>query len=227
MPSLYGVNLPAAAVLQSTIGASSQAVAACRAVESERKDALFVDPLAKHFAGYSGGDLPAFLSSYVSVRTHFIDLELLDALCKKHDQVPSGGVIPNQVQPDIPCLHAYQGVLHYVSPLKSNGTRGCRPCLSHEIPIVPISRCDLCLFEIVHHRHHCHNRWHATVQVVLLGAGMDARMWRLPPQAESKPLAEVVFELDQKEVRQALSFLVPLAPSSAVAICKKEGRGTR
>ncbi|GAQ92613.1 hypothetical protein KFL_010710020 [Klebsormidium nitens] len=135
MPTVYGVNLRAATALQSIIGASSQAVAACRAVESEREDALFVDPLAKYFAAYAGGALPTFLSSYVSVRTHFIDRELLDALRRKHDQGPPGGVVPNQV--------------------------------------------------------------------VLLGAGMDGRMWRLPQQAGSPPPAEVVFELDQKEVVDA------------------------
>jgi O-methyltransferase involved in polyketide biosynthesis len=47
MPVLYGVEFEAAVNLKDIIGGSSQVVAACRASESERVDALFVDPLAK------------------------------------------------------------------------------------------------------------------------------------------------------------------------------------
>jgi len=135
MPVLYGVEFEAAVNLKDIIGGSSQVVAACRASESERVDALFVDPLAKYFAGAAREGLPEFLNAYTAVRTHFIDMELMDALTQKHAEAP-----PNAVVPD---------------------------------------------------------------QIVLLGAGMDARMWRLPPQEGARPPAETLFELDQKEVLKA------------------------
>lgn len=101
MPPTTGTGLdPMLAVqLKDAIGASSQSVAAGRAVESEREDALFVDPLAKYFAGARDGlSTPAILPAYVAVRTHFIDMELMDALTARHAAAPSNAALPKQVR---------------------------------------------------------------------------------------------------------------------------------
>lgn len=72
----------------SAIGLTARALAAARARESRRPDALFVDPLAARFAGEEGQDLLAHNSAglsrrvaipFVEVRTRYFDDWLLAA----------------------------------------------------------------------------------------------------------------------------------------------------
>jgi O-methyltransferase involved in polyketide biosynthesis len=79
---------PVAARLMLTLGATAQYTAACRAIESERADALLVDAYARPFAAETGfalvdeiarllpsplADARLLLASYVALRTLFFD----------------------------------------------------------------------------------------------------------------------------------------------------------
>ena len=81
------------------VGATSQWIAAARALESESPDPLFVDPYARELAGDVGfsifgttagsaGAGPQSRSPYLSMRTKYLDYKLLAAVMDKHyDQV--------------------------------------------------------------------------------------------------------------------------------------------
>lgn len=134
---------PAIERLNGAVSSSARSVAAARALESERPDALFVDPFAAFFAGRAFVESVrqrARVDGRITVRTAFFDSQLLSAL-----------------------------------------------------------------------------RLSPGAQVVLLGAGLDARAWRLQPPTGC-PLCPLLVEIDRRDVAQAKAAALASFPGGPPAL---------